>query len=122
MLVMDKNKQIALLKTIGMGKGSIMSIFFICGSFIGFLGTFIGAVLGIIFTLNINAVRAFLEHIFGVDLFNPSVYSLTRLPSRILFSDVFLIVSLSMVLSFLSTIYPARKAAKINPAETLRYE
>ncbi|MDR2760617.1 MAG: lipoprotein-releasing ABC transporter permease subunit [Rickettsiales bacterium] len=122
MLVMDKNKQIALLKTIGMDNKSIMSIFLICGSFIGFLGTLVGAATGIIFTLNINAARAFLERVFGVNLFNPSIYSLTRLPSRILLSDIFLIVSLSMALSFLSTIYPAKKAAKINPAETLRYE
>jgi lipoprotein-releasing system permease protein len=122
MLVMDKSKQIALLKTIGMTNGSIMNIFFICGSIIGALGTFFGSVIGILFSLNITSIEAFLEKIFNINLFDPSVYYLTRLPSKLLFSNIALIIVMSLVLSFLSTIYPARKAAKINPADALRYE
>jgi lipoprotein-releasing system permease protein len=119
---MDKNKQIALLKTIGMSDQSIMGIFFICGTIIGLVGTLCGTIIGITFSVNINGIRAFLEKIFGVNLFNPEVYSLTELPSRIATLDVLITVSLAIVLSFLSTIYPAKKAAKINPAEILRYE
>ncbi|MDR0571343.1 MAG: lipoprotein-releasing ABC transporter permease subunit [Rickettsiales bacterium] len=122
MLVMDKNKQIALLKTIGMSDQSIMNIFFICGTIIGFFGAICGMIVGVIFSLNTNNIKIFLERILGINLFNPEIYSLTELPSRILVTDVMLVVSLSMVLSFLSTLYPAKKAAKINPAEILRYE
>jgi lipoprotein-releasing system permease protein len=122
MLVMDKKKQIALLKTIGMTNNSIMNIFFICGTIIGFLGTAVGVVIGLAFSNNINEIKLFFDRIFNVNLFNPEVYYLTELPSKIILSDVLLIVSVTLFLSFLSTIYPARKAAKINPAEILRYE
>jgi lipoprotein-releasing system permease protein len=122
MLVMDKSKQIALLKTIGMNDNSIMNIFFICGMIIGVLGTLFGTIVGVIFSLEINSIEAFLERILGVNLFDPKVYSLTQLPSKILISNVILIVILSLLLSFLSTIYPARRAAGVNPADALRYE
>jgi lipoprotein-releasing system permease protein len=122
MLVMDKNKQIALLKTIGMSDQSIMNIFFVCGTIIGLLGTLFGTVIGIVFSLQINDIKMFLEKILKVNLFNPEIYSLTELPSRVLIIDVVLVASISMILAFLSTLYPAKKAAKINPAEILRYE
>lgn len=122
MLVNDKNKQIALLRTIGFTKKSIMKIFLICGSLIGVCGTLIGGVFGIIVAKNIQSIKIWLEKIFDLELFSPTVYFLTELPSKILISDIIFIIGLSLVLSFLSTIYPSYKASKTNPAEILRYE
>lgn len=122
MLVSDKNKQIALLRTIGFSQQSIMRIFFLCGSIIGFIGTLLGTVLGILFALNIQNIKVWLEKLFNVELFSPTVYFLTELPSKVILSDVIFIVSLSLFLSFLSTLYPSYKASKTNPAEILRYE
>ena len=122
MLVMDKNKQIALLKTIGVSSNSILRIFFICGSFIGCVGTIFGVILGVIFAYNIETIRQFLENIFHRNLFDPSVYFLTQMPSEIKFQDLFIVVIISLLLSFLATIYPALKASKTDPIEVLKYE
>lgn len=122
MLVMDKGKQIALLKTIGATNKNIMRIFFICGTTIGFTGTVLGVIMGSLFAYNIENIRHFLENVFGVNLFNPTIYFLSQLPSKVFVSDIILIASMSILLSFLTTIYPALKASKTNPAETLRYE
>lgn len=122
MLVMDKNKQIALLKTIGATKKSIMRIFFICGTSIGLTGTAFGTLLGSLFAYNIEHIRNFIEKIFGLNLFNPTIYFLSQIPSKVFISDIVLIFSMSVFLSFLATIYPALKASKTNPAEILRYE
>jgi len=122
MLVKDKTKNIALLRTLGMKKGSIMRIFLICGSSIGFLGTIFGLILGVLFSINIQSIKAFLENATNTTLFNPTIYFLSTLPSKILISDVILIVGMSLTISFLSTIYPAYKASKSNPADILRYE
>jgi len=122
MLVNDKNKQIALLRTIGATKGNIMRIFFICGSTIGFIGTFLGAVLGVLFTLNIENIRQFIDKTFETSLFDPTVYFLSQLPSRLFISDLIAIILMSLALSFLATLYPAYKASKTNPANVLRYE
>lgn len=122
MLVNDKNKQIALLRTVGFTKKSIMKIFLICGLLIGIIGTSIGALIGILFAKNIQNIKVFLEKTFNLDLFSPAVYFLTDLPSKIILGDIIYIVCLSLFLSFLSTLYPAYKASKTNPAEILRYE
>ncbi len=122
MLVNDKSKQIALLRTIGFTKNSVMRIFLICGSLIGIVGTAIGTIIGVLFASNIQAIKSFIERIFGLELFSPTVYFLTDLPSKIMLSDVLYIVSISLLLSFLSTLYPSYKASKTNPAEILRYE
>ncbi len=122
MLVNDKNKQIALLRTIGFSQKSIMRIFFLCGSIIGCVGTFLGMILGILFAKNIQNIKIILEKIFHVELFSPTVYFLTELPSKVILSDIIFIVCLSLFLSFLSTLYPSYKASKTNPAEILRYE
>lgn len=122
MLVNDKNKNIALLRTIGMSKSSIMRIFLICGSSIGFVGTFFGFLLGVVFASNINNIKLWLESVTDTTLFNPTIYFLSTLPSRILISDVVIIVAMSLIISFLATLYPAYKASKANPAELLRYE
>jgi lipoprotein-releasing system permease protein len=122
MLVMDKNKQIALLKTIGATNGSIMRIFFLCGTIIGIIGTLMGAVFGSLFAYNIENIKQFIENIFKVNLFNPTVYFLSKLPSKVFVSDIVLITTMSILLSFLATLYPSLKASKINPVDTLRYE
>jgi lipoprotein-releasing system permease protein len=122
MLVNDKIQQIALLRTIGFSRQSIMRIFFICGTFIGLAGTIFGLIIGIIVSANLQNTKAWLEKIFDVELFPPSVYFLTELPSKILISDVIYITALSLLLSFLSTIYPSYKASKTDPVEVLRYQ
>jgi lipoprotein-releasing system permease protein len=122
MLVNDKNKNIALLRTLGMTKGQIMRIFLICGSSIGVVGTFLGLTIGILFSANINNIKAWLESMTDTKLFNPAIYFLSTLPSKIFVSDVVTITAMALVISFLATIYPAYKASKANPAEILRYE
>ncbi|MES2676773.1 MAG: lipoprotein-releasing ABC transporter permease subunit [Pseudomonadota bacterium] len=122
MLVGDKKKNIACLRTMGMAKASVMRIFLICGSLIGMAGTLLGLIIGVAFSTNINTIKKWLESITGTDLFNPTIYFLSQLPSKIFISDVVLITVMSLILSFLATIYPAYKASKANPAEILRYE
>jgi lipoprotein-releasing system permease protein len=122
MLVNDKNKNIALLRTLGMTKSGVMRIFLICGSSIGVVGTFLGLLIGLLFSTNINSIKRFLEAATDTTLFNPTIYFLSNLPSKIFVSDVVVIVSMALVLSFLATLYPAYKASKSNPAELLRYE
>ena len=122
MLVNDKNKQIALLRTIGFTKKSITKIFLICGSLIGITGTIIGTTVGILIAKNIQNIKNWLESVFKTELFSPTVYFLMDLPSKIIISDIIYIVLLSLTLSFLSTLYPSYKASKTNPAEILRYE
>lgn len=121
MLVNDKTKSIALLRTLGMSKGSVMRVFLIAGSSIGFIGTALGFIIGVLFSANINRIKHWLESMTGTSLFNPTVYFLTNLPSKVFISDVVLIVSIASILSFLATIYPAYKASKSSPAELLRY-
>lgn len=122
MLVNDKNKNIALLRTLGMSKGGIMRIFLICGSSIGFVGTFLGFLIGVVFSSNINNIKLWLESMTDQTLFNPAIYFLSTLPAKVFASDVILIVGMALVISFLATLYPAYKASKANPAEILRYE
>ena len=122
MLVNDKNKNIALLRTLGMSKGGIMRIFLICGSSIGVVGTFLGFVIGVLFSANINNIKVWLESATETTLFNPTIYFLSTLPSKIFVSDIVVIVGMALVLSFLATLYPAYKASKSNPAEIIRYE
>lgn len=122
MLVNDKNKNIALLRTLGMSKSGVMRIFLICGSSIGVVGTFLGLIIGVLFSANINSIKRALESATDTTLFNPTIYFLSNLPSKIFISDVVVIVGMALVLSFLATLYPAYKASKSNPAEVLRYE
>lgn len=122
MLVKDKSKSVAILRTIGLSKASVLRIFIICGSFIGVTGSAIGGILGVMFASNIENIRSFLEGLTGTNLFDPMIYYLTKLPASLEFSNVASIISMSMLLSFLATIYPAWRAAKLMPAQALRYE
>jgi len=121
MLVNDKNKSIALLRTLGMTKFSVMRIFLICGSSIGFFGTFLGLIIGIAFSSNINNIKLWLESFTDSALFNPAIYFLSTLPSKIFISDILIISTMSLTFSFLATLYPAYKASKSNPSDILRY-
>ncbi len=122
MLVNDKNKNIALLRSLGMSKSAIMRIFLICGFSIGAVGTLLGLIIGLLFSANINNIKKLLESLSGSNLFNPTIYFLSNLPSKIFISDLVIIVLMSLILSFLATLYPAYKASKSNPADILRYE
>lgn len=121
MLVKDKTKDIAILRTMGATRGMIIQIFFLCGAAIGVFGTLSGVVIGVAFAKNIESIRQFLQQLTGTTLFDPLVYFLSELPADIVPSDVIRITIMAVSLSFLATIYPAWKAAKTDPAEAVKY-
>ena len=120
MVVTDKKADIAILRTLGASPSTITKIFMVQGTVIGVVGTLAGALLGIVFASSISGFLGWINQIFGLNLFD--AYFINYLPSHLKWQDVILIVGLSLLLSFLATIYPARRAAKIQPAEALRYE
>ena len=122
MLVQTKKSDIALMRTMGASKYLIIRIFMLTGSIIGILGTIIGAILGIVVSINIEPIRNFISTFFGQELFAPQIYFLSKLPSNINFNEVFVVMGLSITLTLLASIFPAWKASKISPAEALRYE
>lgn len=122
MLVTDKRSDIAILKTMGLSTREIMKIFMIQGFVIGCLGTLLGVILGVILALNVTGLVNWLQGVLHVQFLSSQVYFIDFLPSHLELSDVLTISAISLVLSFLATIYPAVKASKINPAEALRYE
>ncbi|WP_425915295.1 lipoprotein-releasing ABC transporter permease subunit [Acinetobacter sp. TSRC1-2] len=120
MVVTDKKSDIAILRTLGASPSTITRIFMVQGTIIGVIGTVSGAILGIIFASSISNVIGWLNTTFGLNLFD--AYFINYLPSYLRWQDVVVIVCLSLLLSFLATIYPAFRAAKTQPAEALRYE
>lgn len=120
MLVTDKKPDIAILKTFGASPKLIMQVFMVQGMIIGVIGTLAGTLLGITFALTVSDLLGWINHVFGLHLFD--AYFVDYLPSQVKVGDVLLIVSVSFLLSFLMTIYPALRASKIQPAQTLRYE
>jgi lipoprotein-releasing system permease protein len=122
MLVKDKGGDIGILRTMGATKGAIMRVFFIAGSFIGVVGTLSGFIIGIAFCSNIENIRQFLSSITGTTLFDPTIYFLSQMPSKIETADVVAVVAMSLTLSFLATLIPSWRAARLDPVEALRYE
>lgn len=122
MVVTDKQSDIAILKTMGAHAGAVMRIFVVQGSLIGIIGTVFGVIGGILLARNIATVVPFLEQIFGFALFPADIYYITELPSDLRQSDVISFALMSLGMSLLSTIYPAWRASRTDPAEALRYE
>ena len=122
MTVTDKQADIAILRTLGASPFSIMKIFMIQGAIIGLLGTAIGVGLGVLVALNIDVIVPFIEHLFGVKFLSSDVYLISELPSDLQWPDVSIIGWVSVILSFVATLYPSWAAARVRPAEALRYE
>mgnify|MGYP001166135181 FL=1 len=122
MLVKDKSKDIAILRTMGATRGAVMRIFFLAGASVGVTGTIAGFVLGILFTANIETIRQWLQTLTGTPLFSPEIYFLSRLPAKVDPMEVVSVVVMALTLSFLATIYPSWRAARLDPVEALRYE
>jgi lipoprotein-releasing system permease protein len=122
MLVKNKSADIAILRTMGASRATIMRIFLIAGMSIGIAGTLVGWGLGVLVAVNIEAIRQFLSRAFGIVLFPPDIYHLTRLPEIIEPHEVMSVILMALVLSFLATLYPSWRAARLDPVEALRYE
>lgn len=121
MLVKDKSGDIAIMRTMGATQGAVMRVFFITGASIGVVGTFAGLILGAIVTWNVEAIRQFISRITGTELFAPELYYLTVLPAEMHADDVVSVVLMALTLSFLATLYPSWRAARLDPVEALRY-
>jgi lipoprotein-releasing system permease protein len=122
MLVKDKGRAIALLRTMGASRGSVLRIFLMCGAAIGVIGTLLGFGLGVAFTLNIEAIRQAVQTVLGTQVFQAEIYFLTRLPAVLNWTEVAQVVAMALTLSLLATIYPAWRAASLDPVEALRSE
>jgi len=122
MLVKNKGRDIGILRTMGLTEGSVLRVFFLCGAFTGVLGTLAGVALGCLTALNIDSIMSGLNWLNGADVWDPSIRGIYALPAKLQLGDVASAVGLSMGLSFVVTLLPARRAARMNPVEALRYE
>ena len=122
MLVKNKGRDIGILRTMGLTEGSILRVFFICGAFTGIVGTALGVALGCLFAIYIDPIFSFVNYMAGGGVWDPSIRGIYALPAKLQWADVGSAVALSLGLSFIVTIFPARRAARMNPVEALRYE
>lgn len=122
MLVKNKGRDIGILRTMGLSEGSVMRIFFICGAFTGLIGTAAGTVFGCLFAIYVDPIFALINVLSGGDVWDPSIRGIYSIPAELRFDDVLFAISLSLGLSFGVTFFPARRAARLNPVEALRYE
>ncbi len=122
MLVKDKGRDIAIMRTMGASRRSMMKIFMLTGASIGFIGTASGALLGILFALNIESIRQFLQTLTNTELFSAEIYFLSKLPAQVEWHEVALVVLMAFAISIMATLYPAWRAARLDPVEALRYE
>jgi lipoprotein-releasing system permease protein len=122
MLVKNKGRDIGILRTMGLTEGSILRIFFVCGAFTGVVGTALGVALGCLFAIYIDPIFSFVNYMAGGGVWDPSIRGIYALPAKLQWWDVGSAVALSLGLSFIVTIFPARRAARMNPVEALRYE
>ncbi|MEL7047953.1 MAG: lipoprotein-releasing ABC transporter permease subunit [Pseudomonadota bacterium] len=122
MLVKDKGRDIAILRTMGATRGAMMRVFLITGASIGVVGTIAGLILGVIFCWNIEPIRQFVAIVTGTKIFDPEIYYLTKLPAQINVPETAFIVVMALVISVLATLYPSWRASTLDPVEALRYE
>ena len=122
MLVKDKGAAIAILRTVGASRGMVMRVFFIVGASIGVVGTIAGAILGLVFSENIEVIRRWLESLTGTELFAAEIYFLSQLPAEVDPGEVIMVISMALGLSILATLYPSWRASRLDPVEALRNE
>ena len=122
MLVKNKGRDVGILRTMGLTEGSVLRIFFICGAGIGTIGTALGVILGCLFAIYIDTIFSFVNYVAGGGVWDPSIRGIYNIPAELRLIDVIKAMSLSLGLSWIITIFPARRAARMNPVEALRYE
>jgi lipoprotein-releasing system permease protein len=122
MLVKDKGRDIGILRTMGATQGAIMRVFLITGAAIGVIGDFVGFLVGLAVCLNIESIRQFMSWLTNTELFSPELYFLSRLPADLDVGETTAVVVMALALSLLATLYPAWRAARLDPVEALRYE